>query len=110
LCNEAGQVTHLVAVRQDISDKQFQLQEVEQALLLREQALVSSSNGIMITRSDEADHSIVYVNPAFERITGYHADEVIGREGRFLVRDDLAQPDLEEICSALRERREGALC
>jgi len=107
LCNEAGQVTHLVAVRQDISDKQFQLQEVEQALLLREQALVSSSNGIMITRSDQADHSIVYVNPAFERITGYHADEVIGREGRFLVRDDLAQPDLEEIRSALRERREG---
>ncbi|WP_423681276.1 putative bifunctional diguanylate cyclase/phosphodiesterase [Undibacterium sp. WLHG33] len=107
LCNELGQVTHLVAVRQDISDKQFQLQEVEQALLLREQALVSSSNGIMITRSDETDHSIVYVNPAFERITGYHADEVIGREGRFLVRDDLAQPDLEEIRSALRERREG---
>lgn len=107
LCNESGQVTHLVAVRQDLSDKQFQLQEVEQALLLREQALVSSSNGIMITRSDETDHSIVYVNPAFERITGYHADEVIGREGRFLVRDDLAQPDLEEIRSALRERREG---
>ena len=122
LSDDQGQVTHLIAVRQEMSDeqvsgmlpigtevgdKQVQLKEVEQALLLREQALVSSSNGIMITRSDESDHSIVYVNPAFERITGYEAEEVIGREGRFLVREDLAQPDLEEIRSALREKREG---
>lgn len=107
LCNADGQITHLIAVKQDITDSKFQLKEVEQALLLREQALVSSSNGIMITRSDETDHSIVYVNPAFERITGYTAQEVIGREGRFLVREDLAQPDLEEIRSALREKRSG---
>ncbi|WP_428718465.1 putative bifunctional diguanylate cyclase/phosphodiesterase [Undibacterium curvum] len=107
LADVDGRITHLVAIRQDLSASQFQLKEVEQALLLREQALVSSSNGIMITRSDANDHSIVYVNPAFERITGYHADEVIGREGRFLVRDDLQQPDLEEIRTALREKREG---
>jgi diguanylate cyclase (GGDEF)-like protein/PAS domain S-box-containing protein len=107
LGNEQGEVTHLVAFRQELSERQFKLKEVEQALLLREQALVSSSNGIMITRSDDSDHSIVYVNPAFERITGYAADEVIGREGRFLVREDLQQPDLEEIRSALREKREG---
>ncbi|MFZ6847841.1 sensor domain-containing protein [Undibacterium sp. RuRC25W] len=116
LNDDVGRITHLVAVRQEISDElvshngvknRVELEEVEQALLLREQALVSSSNGIMITRSDEDDHSIVYVNPAFERITGYPASEVIGLEGRFLVRDDLAQPDLEEIRTALREKREG---
>ena len=107
LYNEVGVMTHLVAVKKDINDRRLQQQEVEQILLLREQALASSSNGIMITRSDDNDHSIVYVNPAFVRITGYTPEEVIGREGRFLVRDDLAQPDLEEIRSALREKREG---
>jgi PAS domain S-box-containing protein len=64
----------------------------------------------MITRSDATDHSIVYVNPAFEKITGYSADEVIGREGRFLVRDDLQQPDLEEIRTALRESGQELPC
>ncbi len=107
IANEFGEVTHLVALKEEITDTKTQLQQVEQALLLREQALVSSSNGIMITRSDKHDHSIVYVNPAFERITGYSATEVIGREGRFLVREDLSQPDLEEIRRALREKREG---
>ncbi|MFZ6675182.1 putative bifunctional diguanylate cyclase/phosphodiesterase [Undibacterium sp. Xuan67W] len=47
------------------------------------------------------------MNPAFERITGYYSAEVVGLEGRFLVRDDLAQPDLEEIRTALREKRAG---
>jgi diguanylate cyclase (GGDEF)-like protein/PAS domain S-box-containing protein len=107
LCDKEGRMAHWVAIRQDITASKFQLKKTEQALLLREQALVSSSNGIMITRSDADDHSIVYVNPAFERITGYSAQEVSGREGRFLVRDDLAQPDLEEIRAALREKREG---
>jgi len=103
-----GKQTHLIAVKEDISNRKQKSERYEQTRRLQEQALVSSSNGIMITRSDDDDHSIVYVNPAFERITGYHADEVIGLEGRFLVRDDLAQPDLDNIRSALREGREGA--
>ena len=107
LHNDQGELTHFVAIKRNLSQSHQQLKEFEQALLLKEQALISSSNGIMITRSEDHDHSIVYVNPAFERITGYSANEVIGREGRFLVRDDLAQPDLEEIRSALREKREG---
>ena len=102
-----GKSTHLIVVKEDITAIKDQHQAAEQSLLLHEQALASSSNGIMITRSDENDHSIVYVNPAFERITGYSAAEVIGMEGRFLVRDDLAQPDLEKIRDALREKREG---
>ncbi|TXH91310.1 MAG: EAL domain-containing protein [Rhodoferax sp.] len=107
LRDATGQHTHLVVVKQDISARKDKRDAYERTRHLQEQALVSSSNGIMITRSDADDHSIVYVNPAFERITGYMAEEVMGREGRFLVRDDLAQPALEVIRSALRDKREA---
>jgi len=103
LRNAAGQVTRLIAIKEDITH----LREIESALLLREQALASTNNGVMISRADADDHSILYVNPAFERITGYAATEAVGRIGRFLVRDDLAQPGLDEIRTALREKRPG---
>ena len=108
LRNADGKATHLVIVKEDVSDRKLRRADYAQTRHLHEKALASSSNGIMITRSNADDHSIVYVNPAFERITGYSAEEVIGLEGRFLVRDDLAQPDLEHIRSALREKREGS--
>jgi diguanylate cyclase (GGDEF)-like protein/PAS domain S-box-containing protein len=98
-----GEIVRLISIKEDITH----LREVESALLLREQALASTNNGVMISRADADDHSILYVNPAFERITGYDATEAIGRIGRFLVREDLAQAGLDEIRTALRERRPG---
>jgi len=59
----------------------------ETHLRLRERALHAASNGIVITRSSGepgSDNLIEYVNPAFERITGYPADEVIGLDPRFM--------------------------
>ncbi|QXC63016.1 PAS domain S-box protein [Aquihabitans sp. G128] len=43
-------------------------------------------NAICITDADldEPGPRIVYVNPAFERITGYRSEEVVGRNPRFL--------------------------
>ena len=81
LRDAAGRSTHLVVVKEDVSDRKLRRADYAQTRHLHERALASSSNGIMITRSSEDDHSIVYVNPAFERITGYSADEVMGMEG-----------------------------
>ncbi len=52
------------------------------------------------------DNPIVYVNPAFEEISGYTADEVMGRNCRFLQADDREQPALDELREALTEARE----
>jgi diguanylate cyclase (GGDEF)-like protein/PAS domain S-box-containing protein len=56
----------------------------ERMLRLRERALHAASNGIVITGIDGSNCPIEYVNPAFERITGYSAPEVIGRDSRFM--------------------------
>ena len=77
----------------------------EAALLLSRQALESSNDGIMITDSMRPDRPIIYVNPAFERITGYTAAEAVGRNARFLLGEARDQIGLEELRSALREQR-----
>jgi PAS domain S-box-containing protein len=73
---------------------------------LLDRAVAASSNGIVITDPRLPDNPIVYVNPAFEKISGYTADEVRGRNCRFLQADDRDQSALEELRVALREKRE----
>ena len=60
------------------------IEDAQQALRLRDRAIESSVNAILITDCRQPDQPIVYVNPAFERITGYTRKESIGRNPRFL--------------------------
>jgi diguanylate cyclase (GGDEF)-like protein/PAS domain S-box-containing protein len=75
------------------------------ALHLRERAMESTFNGIMIADLRKPGFPLEYVNKAFERITGYSAQEVVGKPSDFLVRGDIDQPGLEEIRLAMREGR-----
>lgn len=75
--------------------------ENELSLLLQSRALDASLNAILITARRQASEGIAYVNPAFERITGYSSAEVIGRDCSFLQRDDRDQPEIHQIRAAL---------
>ena len=79
----------------------------EEALRLRERALEASANAIVITDQQQPDQPIIYVNPAFERITGYRADEAIGRNCRFLQGSDRNQADLEKLRALISDGEEG---
>lgn len=57
------------------------LQQTQQRLKLLQEATENSPASILIT---SAEGIIEYVNPAFELMTGYGADEVIGKNPRFL--------------------------
>lgn len=81
------------------------ISSAEEDLKLRDRAIESSLNAICITDNLVPDNPIVYVNPAFERITGYSGEEVLGRNARFLQGTDVAQPELITIRAALREQR-----
>jgi len=78
-------------------------QQKEEELRLSNQAIAASSNGIVIADAREPDMPVIYVNPAFERMTGYEAQEVIGQNCRFLQGEDKDQPALDELREALRE-------
>ncbi|MNR88147.1 Cyclic di-GMP phosphodiesterase Gmr [compost metagenome] len=82
-------------------------QAAEAALRLRERAIECSANAIIISSALAPDFAIEYVNPAFERITGYSAAEALGRNSIFLLGKDHDQAGLLEIRAALSEKREG---
>ncbi|HMV52961.1 MAG TPA: CHASE domain-containing protein [Rhodocyclaceae bacterium] len=81
----------------DITEKKM----AEAQLLLRERALESSGNGIVISDMTLPNQPLIYANPAFERITGFSPYEVIGRNCRFLQGLDGDQPALEELRVAI---------
>jgi diguanylate cyclase (GGDEF)-like protein/PAS domain S-box-containing protein len=62
-----------------------------------------SNSPILITDARAPDYPIVRVNPAFERATGYSAEEVIGRNCRFLQNDDRHQPGCFLLAEAVRK-------
>ncbi len=79
--------------------------QAEEALRLGDRAIAASSNGIVITDPNQPDDPIIYVNPAFASMTGYSAQETLGRNCRFLQGTEREQPALEELRAALRDGR-----
>ncbi len=77
----------------------------EESLRLRNRAIQASVNAIIIT---DLDGNIEYVNPAFERITGYSVQESIGRNCRFLQADDKEQPGVAALRAAIQRREESS--
>jgi diguanylate cyclase (GGDEF)-like protein/PAS domain S-box-containing protein len=99
---ECAGTPYLCGVGLDISLWRAQ----EEQLRLRERALHATSNGIVITRYAGRDNPVEYVNPAFERITGYRADEVLGRDARFMAAPGLDVNERAQLRDAISERRE----
>lgn len=110
---DSGEVALLMGLAQRVAASiQFHRQRsgrqvAENALRLHQRAIAFCANALMIASANAPEYPIVYVNPAFERITGYSAAEVIGRSCRLLQGDDRDQPGIDEIRSALREQRPG---
>ncbi|MEH6825488.1 MAG: EAL domain-containing protein [Motiliproteus sp.] len=82
---------------------------LEKQLQLMMRAIESANNGIAISDLGLDDNPFVYVNPAFERITGYRSQDAVGQNGRFLVAQDRQQPELEKLRRALHEQSSAAV-
>lgn len=65
-------------------------------------ALEATRDGLVITEYTGGQNLISYVNPAFEVLTGYCAEECLGRNCNFLQREDVNQPEIEQIREAIK--------
>ena len=69
--DERGNVIGIVGMSRDVSLRVA----ADEAIGLRNRAIESSLDAIVITDCAQADNPVVYVNPAFERITGFTPDD-----------------------------------
>src|SRR6185436_19821849 len=81
--------------------------QTEEALRLRDRAVEASVNPVLIVSASDPAMPLVYVNRAFERVTGYSRQEVIGRNCRLLQGNDRDQPELDKIRRAIAEKSDG---
>ena len=71
---------YIIGIIEDISERKSN----EQELRYKTRAMDDAPIGISLSNYDQEDNPLVYVNKAFEEITGYTAEEVSGRNCRFL--------------------------
>lgn len=84
----------------DLNDEQGPI-----SLELLKKAVDASNDGIVIAEQEGDDNILIYVNKAFERLTGYGADEILYQDCRFLQTGDRDQAGLAVIRTAINEGR-----
>ena len=73
---------------------------------LLERAVASSASGVVVVDMLDDDHPMLHVNPAFEQMSGYAADEVLGRNCRMLQGPDTDPGVVASIGAAVRRGQE----
>ncbi|AVX87633.1 MULTISPECIES: PAS domain-containing protein [Pseudomonas] len=75
---------------------------------LLQMVINASNDGIVVAEKEgEQDNILIYVNPAFERLTGYTSEEILYQDCRFLQSGDRDQANLTRIRDTLRN---GGAC
>ena len=62
----------------------------------------ASNDGIVVAEQEGDENILIYANPAFMRLTGYSADEILYQDCRFLQGDDRDQAGLAGIREAIK--------
>ena len=76
-----------------------------ESLFLIHEAVEAAQAAMLVAQAKGPDRPIVYVNAAFEKLTGYLKRDVLGQDCRFLQGDDRDQPSLSGLARDLAEGR-----
>jgi PAS domain S-box-containing protein len=109
----ATQALYSETLIRKLEEKSLQLEEAnrtlrqEQAeLVLRDRAIRAVSQGILITDPHALGNPIIYASPSFTQLTGYSAQEAIGKNCRFLQGPETDPVAIDRIRAAVNEGHE----
>src|ERR687894_3088447 len=82
------------------------LRKLQGTARLLELATAAGPNGVVVVDATLPDYPIIFANRGFEKMSGYLAKEVLGRNCRFMRDLTEEQPDLNALRAAVSEGRE----
>ncbi|MDN3554482.1 putative bifunctional diguanylate cyclase/phosphodiesterase [Halomonas maura] len=100
-----GRVEGVFGIFNDITERMA----AQEHLALMERSLEASSNGVLILDKRREGGSVVYVNPAVCRITGYAPEQILDQTPGFLAGPGTDPEDVAAIRTALSEGEELSL-
>ncbi|MDZ8258479.1 MAG: MHYT domain-containing protein [Nostoc sp. ChiQUE01b] len=83
-----------------------ELEQAQKVLRLRDRAIASASNAIFITDPRQPENPIIFCNAAFEKITGYSSQEVLGCNYQLLQGADTDPATVTQLHDAISNSRE----
>jgi len=105
LKDEEGKAIRMIGAIQDITKQK----EEEQRLKLLETVITQSKDSIIITEPDFKNSEIpkiIYVNPAFSIMSGYHTDEIIGKTPNIFKGPNSDKEEYKKLIDALKKKEE----
>jgi PAS domain S-box-containing protein len=102
--DEHGTAIRMIGAIQDISKQKTE----EQRLKLLETVVTQTKDAVMITETEKSYRTvpkIVFVNPAFTKITGYKPNEVIGKTPSVFMSKNSVVKVLPQIAAALKDKK-----
>ena len=108
LKDEEGKATRMIGAIQDITKQK----EEEQRLKLLETVITQSKDSIIITEADSKNTripKIIYVNPAFSIMSGYHTDEIIGKTPNIFKGPNSDKQEYKKLITALKNKQECSI-
>ena len=103
--DESGKSSRMIGSMQDVT----KTKEEEQRLRLMETVITHAKDAVMITDNDISENAIpkiVFVNQAFSEMTGYFAEDVIGKSPVIFKGQNSDKKEFDKLASAIKNREE----